>query len=595
MRPFEADEVPNIRWVSGAGSFSKIIDPSQLILRWNETGDTAYVYLEEPFKLGPHNWSLNSVQSSQPSSASFRDVSGNLLAPILDQRIFITHPESDALPADSALERAPAVDTIFLLKDKVISDSEVILGIDLAHFYTTVSLPEFTWNTVHQARLLTPNEEVLALTSPLFAESNALHIDGLLSSFGSQFLPFSDGTYQIELDTFRDGDYSLSLELSGDRYPPRAQLLQECESLHIPASRPFLLRLDGGASDDVDRSELIVAEGSFPRIERGPVVHNLVYRSIYEEGATQFEIPAHTLAPNRDYFAVIRHYRFIDEDLSYAGVLARSGLVTTTEFKLSTRLPSLACPQAITENLFVSRLNGSDGPLRAIRQGEHLMPIARLLTQSEPGVIEFGLGSTIELHANSLAQLDASGSLGGNIILQLDAGGATIAMDSRDADVFGLEVKTDGGTLISETGRSVILHERDSKVTSITVVEGESKVYRTESPNEHETIAAGNGIQFRPTVAPESPTDLPSLRISVALDGGMLLSWDKAYRDWQVYSRSNLSGEAEWTRHEESVVENDAGFVTRVVGEGEYRYFQLLPAGLAYIRVVPVKGRVRAA
>ena len=576
MRRFQVDERPDIRWVFGAGGLSEVIDPSELIIRWNDTSDTAFIYLEEPFKLGPHTWSLNSTPEVLPVRTLFRDASGNPLAQTSDHRIIVTHLESDGLPAGSSLERAPAVDTIWLLKDQVIADSSGASRFGLARFYTTVSLPEFTWNTVKQATLLTPKQESKPLSRSIFPESNGLHLDGVLSSFDSEFAEFPDGTYQIDLDTFRDGSQSLALELSGDQYPPAAQLLQRCESLHIPSSRPFLLRLAGVPSDGIDRTELIISERSFPQLHRGPLVRDLVFRSILMDGETQFEIPAHTFAPEREYFAIIRHYRFVDENLSYGGVIARSGLVTTTELKLATRLPSLACPQANDGNLFVTQLGGLNEAMQAVGRGELLFPNARVITQSEASIIQFGLGSTIELHAHSQGQLDASGSMGGNIIFHLDAGGVTIAMDSRDADVFGFEMRTDAGTVVAESGRSVILHEGDSQVTSITVVEGEARVLESGFPGESQKLVAGNGIQIRPPAVPEPATGLPELRIGADSAGGLLLSWDKAYRGWQLYSRSILGGSAEWVRYDEAIVESDSDFEARVLGDGDSRFYQLV-------------------
>ncbi|MDA7667373.1 putative Ig domain-containing protein [bacterium] len=578
MRPFKDTEIPSIQWTSEEGNLSSTFDPSTLIVEWNENRDTAFLVSPTPFPLGSYTWSLNSTEDinlGEPK-ALFRDTAGNPLAATISRRFVITHRQSDSIEPGSSLQRSPAVDSLWLVKDKVFIDRGLGPALNLTYIHTTISLPELAWNTVRHATLETPLGTSHVIPPDSRSQSNALHFNDFLTSFSTLPNDYPDGIYKLGLDTFHDGIQSLSLDLTGRTHPSRAEIIRDCESLRIPANRPFSLGINRNPMEEIDLIELVIAEDFPPALHRSPFVFGLVFQTMIDADQSHLIIPANTLQPNQDYSAVIRQYRITDENHSYPGVPVRAAFVSTTEVKLSTKDASLACLSLDSGTLFTSQSLTTTRPSTRVTVGEHLPPRSAIGTgQNDSGTIHFGSGSTLELHAQTNGVLDSSGSGSSNIILTLNSGGATIKIDPQDAQVFGFLVETETARITSYGGHSIVLHEDNSKVTSVAVLEGNVMVSRLPDGQHTFIVTAGDGVQLAPVSDTTEPTVPPQLDISHLDDGTILISWEKKFSDWQVFSRSSLDRTSAWFREEAPTSQSSNRFEMNLSASEQMQYFQL--------------------
>jgi hypothetical protein len=428
MHPFTDTDIPSIQWTSDEGNLTSY-DPSTLIVEWNENRDIAFIVSPTPFPLGSYTWSLNSAEADNQSEpkALFRDAAGIPLSPTLPRRFVITHRQSDNIAPESPLQRSPAVDTLWLVKDKVFIDQGLGSNLDLTYIHSTISLPEFARNTVRHATLETPSGTAHAILPDSRSRSNALHFNDFLPSSSLLFSDYPDGVYTVGLDTFHDGFQTLTLDLTGTTYPTRAVIIQDCESQRIPENRPFSLGINRSAIEEIDLIEPVIAKALLPALHRSPSVIGLVYQTMIDSDQGHFIIPANTLQPNQDYAAVIRQYRITDENHSYPGVPVKAAFVSTTEVTLSTKDASLACLLFDSGTLFTSQSLTTTRPSTRVKIGEHLPSISTIGTgPNDSGTIHFGTGSSLELHAQTNGVLNSSGSDSPNITLNLTSGGATI-------------------------------------------------------------------------------------------------------------------------------------------------------------------------
>jgi hypothetical protein len=108
----------------------------------------------------------------------------------------------------------------------------------------------------------------------------------------------------------------------------------------------------------------------------------------------------------------------------------------------------------------------------------------------------------------------------------------------------------------SQGGHSIVLHEDNSKVTSVTVIEGDVMVLRKPDGLQPSIVTAGAGIQLTPV----SNNIEPKLDISHLDDGSILIAWEKEFSDWRVFSRLSLDRTSAWIREEAPVSQSSNRF-----------------------------------
>jgi len=553
------------KWTFGGPGNLTEIPASEFNYSWNESGDTFYISHPEPLPIGSHTWTLNpDLPPANPGdnpALLFEDASGNPIEPNTSRNQSIRSMKiTENEEGQSLIYRD--IEEILLLKEQLREQDGRISNFRAATLDFTIGLPPGTFNSVRNASVAYPNNDIV--DAPYFGladSGSSRHFLNLVSRFEDLNRRYPNGIYTVNLETSHDGILTLPLNIQEDNYPKAALISNRCETQHIFHDQDFSLSLlntssPSGSEDrgDADIIQIVINEtngkklhslrespgGVFEQFLQGKSEPDKIRQGPFGDEKS-IKIPANSLEPNTDYFGYIRKIKIADENTSYEGVRVIGGYSTVTEFTLSTKNPRVACLSGVTPLRFWVGRETLNVPPQSATIGSLLPEVFTTATdETNPAEFDIGTNSKILLAPNSVSIFDSSGASQRAMILNLLKGSAEISSSAFDLGESKLLARTPVVTLELSTAILKVSHSQDLEITTVEIAEGSVLASRNDSTLPPVILVAGETIEF-----PTSEAPIPALRPILNIDhphGNTLqVSWNHSTDEWQLFQSNSIS------------------------------------------------------
>ncbi|MGB0581549.1 MAG: hypothetical protein ACPGVU_17770, partial [Limisphaerales bacterium] len=304
--------------VGDAINWTGVTTPASFVYSWSSDGRTLFCHYPPNHALNTQiSWTLN----PSGSAAKLQDVAGNDMFQIDGN--FTTASSSSAGQTD--------VLALFISKaEALIQTGSTPVNAGAFAFEADSDLRGYA--TASKLEIGGP------VGGPILGEldhGDALQLEAEYALKSDLDAFFPNGSYTNTITTFNDGTKTIVLDLMPESYP-NDPTVQNFSALSTVDST-IALNLSWAAFTQGTVNDFIQVE-----------IQNDVGRTIYESpspfevGAmdgmqTSLSIPAHTLAPGRQYECELTFAKVVDSDnTSYAGVNAAAVFAKITEFKLTT-------------------------------------------------------------------------------------------------------------------------------------------------------------------------------------------------------------------------------------------------------------------
>lgn len=183
--------------------------------------------------------------------------------------------------------------------------------------------------TAGSVRLPNGTDQTLAVTSANLSLSGGFVTQGVMDT------SYPDGDYQFTFDTVDDGTNTVTLNLSGDSYPPAPYITNFLALQNVNPAADLNLGWSpwpGGTTNDFIQIEI---EGSSGTVYATPGLPSVA--GSLAGTAVSTTIPANTLAPGQTYLAVVIFAHVVAQNTTaYPGVLGVAAYTSSTAFPLTT-------------------------------------------------------------------------------------------------------------------------------------------------------------------------------------------------------------------------------------------------------------------
>lgn len=567
-----------LRWATGPRFSNTEISLTDLIVDWNESGDTLYLAHKTEFPIGRQEWTLNvsdlPLDPNLPPIPPFSDASGNELETDTSRSFSVSLPRRVIGEDGELLQTFRDVEQVWIVKNHTYDDTQPDTPFRLGTFSASIHLPEGTWSTVRSADVRVPTGEERAITYFGFEDAgNLLHYSsGPFSRMASLDQDYPYGAYSVTIDTFHDGLQSLELNVPEVSYPEKYTINHFCNTGSHETGTTYLLAFNNFIGEpSVDLTQLVINSSRAQKVVNLKETEGGIYETIVPGTQSKFVIPADTLEPAEDYYGYLRRIKIIDRNLNYSGVEVVSALMTTTEFELSTG-NALPCPTHGTHIRFAPIIDEIMGEFRTAQGSEQLPEKAFVATESaQPAVLTLVGGSTLNLQPNTEGILDTESSAENGAILELKSGKVAARINEFDIAIGPIEIRTARARVFLSRGDFEIEHtEAENGVTVIKVVEGEAIIHSPDSTTGPRTVLAGTSVEVG-----KQPTISPSLSIERLANGALKLSWDDDGNDWALETTDSLSQIAVWSPLGAEVNRENNTFTSEIEPSAKSRFFRL--------------------
>jgi len=368
--------------VSNAIAWTGVSDPANFVYSWSADARRLFCQYTPTLPLSATvGWTLN----PSGSSAKLRDAAqNNLIDGIFGQ--FTTRSNSLAGQPDAVGLLVAKAETFLQT-----NSAPVALG----HF---LGLAEMDLRGIVTARRLSVSGP---FGGPVAAELDhgdafTLQAQFALKSDLDAFFP--NGRYTNEIDAVHDGTKTLVLDTGQDAYPvtPTVQNLSVLGA--VDSSLALNLQWDafaGGTTNDFITLEIQNDQGRTVYETPGPLEAGFL-----DGTATSLSIPAHTLAPGRNYECLLTFGRVVDSDsATYPGVKAIAAFGRVTRFFLTTTgTPIVPTLEAIglSNDQFRLRVHGEFRRTYSVQSTRDFLSWQDVISSNTDAVSTNGMG-TVEV------------------------------------------------------------------------------------------------------------------------------------------------------------------------------------------------------
>lgn len=374
--------------VADAITWTGVATPSSFVYTWSPDACTLFCHYPPNHALNTTiTWTLN----PSGSTAKLRDVAG----------LNLNESSGNFTTAGTSSAGQTDVRSLFLIKSEFLTQSGSA-PVNIGGFGMQAEAELRGFNTASQLEISGPIGGPI-IAEPEFGDALELELEYALKADLDAFFP--NGSYTNVFTTFNDGSKTIVLDLTPESYPNNPTVQNFSSLSSVDSTIALNLSWDaftGGTVND------------FIQLE----IQNDVGRTIFEtpgplegghlDGAqTSVSVPAHTLAPGRQYECELTFVKVVDTDTtSYPGVVASAAFAKVTEFNLTTTgapiLPSL------------SVIGMSNGQFQLRVTGEFKRTYSVQWTQNYSSWMDVITGNTDTAGGNSTGTLEVTdfGSMG---------------------------------------------------------------------------------------------------------------------------------------------------------------------------------------
>lgn len=366
--------------VANAVTWSGIATPANFVYSWSADGRVLYCHYSPSLPLNTTvGWTLNAAGSV----AKLRDASGNNL-PDNFMGEFTTATTSVAGQTD--------VLGLLLVKAQALYQTNST-PIAIGQFGVQLEADLRGINTVTNLSISGPAGGPIAEGGDHHGDSIEFEGNYALKTDLDAFFP--SGSYTSTMTTVHDGTKTIVLDFPADNYPNDPTLQNLPSYLGVDSGSALSITWSafaGGAATDLVALEILNDQGRTIFETPGPLEPGKL-----DGTATTTSIPAHTLAPGRQYECELIFAKVVDSDTtSYAGVTAAGAFVKVTNFELTTAgnpiVPSLSAI-GLNNGQFQLRVHGEYRRIYTVQQTQNFTNWSDVISSNTDLVSTNGMGT----------------------------------------------------------------------------------------------------------------------------------------------------------------------------------------------------------